>query len=295
MTKKSATRNVGASVRARLLNLSRERGQPFELLLTRFALERLLYRLSVSQHRNRFVLKGALLVTTWFDNPHRPTRDLDLLGYGDPSPEAMLAVFKEICSTELDDGTQFDIEQLRVTLIREELKYGGLRMSTTATIAGARLRIIVDIGFGDSVEPGVEEIDLPVLLGLPVPRLRAYARETVIAEKFHAMVVRGRANSRMKDYYDLWLMSQSYEFDSGRLTTAITATFQRRDTPIPENVPDGLSSAFAEDADKVRQWTAFIEDISPSPRPSLDRVIAALSDFLMTHSRVAAAALRKRQ
>jgi hypothetical protein len=132
-------------------------------------------------HRNRFVLKGALLVTTWFDNPHRPTRDLDLLGYGDPSPEAMLAVFKEICSTELDDGIQFDTEQLRVTLIREELKYGGLRLSTTASIAGARIRVIVDIGFGDSVEPGVEEIDLPVLLDLAVPRLRAYARETVIA------------------------------------------------------------------------------------------------------------------
>lgn len=283
MTKKRPLRDVGASIRARLLDLSRERGQPFELLLTRFALERLLYRLSISTHRDRFVLKGAMLVTTWFDNPHRPTRDLDLLGYGDSSPEAMLAAFRDLCAADLDDGVQYNTQELRVTQIREELKYGGLRLSTTAMIAAARVRIIVDIGFGDSVEPGVEEIDLPVLLDLPVPRLRAYARETVIAEKFQAMVALGRANSRMKDYYDIWIMSQSFEFNPERLASAIAATFQRRDTPIPESIPDGLTPGFSADSNKVRQWTAFIEDLSPAP--SLEVVVSQLSDFLMPHAK----------
>lgn len=291
MTKKRPLRDVGASIRARLLALSRERSQPFELLLTRFALERLLYRLSISTHRDRFVLKGAMLVTTWFDNPHRPTRDLDLLGYGDSSPEAMLAAFRELCAADLDDGVEFSTRELRVTQIREELKYGGLRLSTTATIAAARVRIIVDIGFGDSVEPGVEEIDLPVLLDLPTPKLRAYARETVIAEKFQAMVALGRANSRMKDYYDIWTMSQSYDFNPERLASAIAATFQRRDTPIPEEIPDGLTPGFSADLNKVRQWTTFTEDLSPAP--SLETVVSQLSDFLMSHAKHAAKLMEK--
>src|SRR5258708_2983893 len=176
MTK--TTRNVGASARARLLNLARDRGQVFDVVLTRFALERLLYRLSISEYRDRFVLKGALLVTTWFNDPHRPTRDLDLLGYGDSSPEAMLATFREICGVTFNDGILFDIVALRVDRIREEIQYGGLRIRTIGILAGAQIPVVVDIGFGDAVEPGIEEIDLPVLLDLPAPRLRAYARET---------------------------------------------------------------------------------------------------------------------
>ncbi len=198
-------RDIGASVRARLLTLSRDKGQPFDLLLTRYAIERLLYRLSVSAHSNRFVLKGAMLMTTWFDDPHRPTRDVDLLGYGDSAPEPMLAAFRDVCVIELHDGIVFDADALRVELIREELDYGGLRLRTTARLAGARIAIVIDIdiGCGDAVEPGVEDIVLPVLLDLPAPRLRAYARETVVAEKFHAMVALGIANSRMKDFYDV--------------------------------------------------------------------------------------------
>lgn len=187
MTKKP--RDIGASVRARLLNLSRERAQPFDLLLTRYARERLLYRLSVSAHRDRFVLKGALLVTTWFDNPHRPTRDLHLLGFGESAAESVLAAFRDICRIDQNDGVTFDAAALRVTVTREELKYGGLRLMTIAAIAGARLRVVIDIGSGDAIEPGLEEIDLPVLLDFPPPHLRAYSRETVIAEKFQAMVV----------------------------------------------------------------------------------------------------------
>jgi Nucleotidyl transferase AbiEii toxin, Type IV TA system len=177
-------RDLGASVRARLLRLAQQKGQSFELLLTRYAIERLLYRLSLSSHRDRFVLKGAMLMTSWFDDPHRPTRDVDFLGYGDSAPEAMLSTFHDICAVPTDDGIAFDPATLRIERIREELAYGGVRLRTIGQLAGARITVIIDIGFGDAVEPGIEDIDLPALLGLPQPRLRAYARETVIAEKF---------------------------------------------------------------------------------------------------------------
>lgn len=278
-------KNVGASVRARLLDLARTTGHSHDLLLTRYALERLLYRLTQTDHANRFVLKGAMLMTTWFDDPHRPTRDIDLLGFGDPRPDEMLRV--EICSIRENDGVEFDLDNLQVTANREDLAYGGVRLQTYANIAGARLRIIIDIGFGDSVEPGVEELDLPVLLDQPQPHLRAYARETVVAEKFQAMVMIGQANTRLKDYYDLWLLARSYEFDPDRLAEAIAATFKRRGTPLPTEIPDGLRPEFYEDRAKTAQWKAFIDDLAVDPG-SLADVAAILSDFLMPAARAAA-------
>lgn len=273
-------RDIGASIRSRLLKLAHERGQTFDLLLTRFVLERLLYRLSMSAHRDKFVLKGAMLVTTWFADPHRQTRDVDLLGYGDSSPEEMLAVCREICANNLDDGVEFDVNALRIDLIREDLEYGGLRVRTHATLAKAKVGIVIDIGFGDAVEPGVEEIDLPVLLDLPSPHLRAYSRETVIAEKYHAMVALGLANSRMKDFYDVWVLSQSYKFSDERLTRAIAATFTRRKTPIPEHIPEALSQEFWVDESKQRQWKAFIRDLAVET-PPLETIIVDLAKFLM--------------
>jgi predicted nucleotidyltransferase component of viral defense system len=273
-------RDIGSSVRARLLALSREKGQALDLLLTRYALERLLYRLSISPHSDRFVLKGAMLITTWFDDPHRATRDVDLLGYGDPSPERMLATFREIGSIEADDDLTFDTEALRVDLIREEFEYGGLRLRTTAALAGARISIVIDIGFGDAVEPGIEEIDLPVLLDLPAPHLRTYSRETVIAEKFQAMVAFGRANSRMKDFYDVWVLGKSYDFNDDRLARAIAATFERRGTPLPDALPDALTAEFARDEAKRRQWSAFSADLAIATDPFED-AIEDLAAFLM--------------
>ncbi|RYF57165.1 MAG: nucleotidyl transferase AbiEii/AbiGii toxin family protein [Comamonadaceae bacterium] len=254
-------RNVGAFVRQRLLNLAHARGQPMELLLTRYALERLLHRLSLSPHRERFVLKGAMLLATWFDEPHRATRDVDLLGFGDATKDALLGTFREIMAVEVDDGMIFDLKGLRIEAIREEVEYGGSRLRTTAALAGARIPITVDIGFGDAVEPGVDDIDLPVLLDMPSPRLRAYPPETVIAEKFHAMVVLGRANSRMKDYYDVWMLTSAFEIDPERLRRAIAATFSRRGTAIPAEVPDGITEAFATDPAKQRQWDAFSRNL----------------------------------
>lgn len=276
-------RNMGASVRARLLKLSRERNQPFELLLTRYVLERLLYRLSTTKHCDRFVLKGAMLMTAWFDVPFRPTRDLDLLGFGDDDPGAMLAVFREIFAVDMNDGVQFDVAGLTIDNIRDEAEYGGLRLKTYAMIAEARVRVTVDIGFGDAVDPEIAELELPVLLDLPSPRLRAYPRETVIAEKFQAMVMLGRANSRMKDFYDVWLLSRTYEFDGESLARAIAATFKRRKTPIPEELPDALTPAFVGDTAKQQQWASFIEAIDAEP-VSLAQVVSDLADFLMLHA-----------
>uniref|UniRef100_E6VPS6 Nucleotidyl transferase AbiEii/AbiGii toxin family protein n=1 Tax=Rhodopseudomonas palustris (strain DX-1) TaxID=652103 RepID=E6VPS6_RHOPX len=273
-------RNIGASVRARLLNLSKAKGQSFDLVLTRFALERLLFRLSQSPHADRFVLKGAMLMMSWFDDPHRGTRDLDLLGFGDPSEAAMLATFRDILAQDAEDGVVFDPDTLRVDRIREELDYGGLRLRAIASVGGARINLTIDIGFGDALEPGAEVVDYPAMLDLPAPRLRAYARETVIAEKFQAMVALGQANSRMKDFYDIWILSRSFSFDDDRLAKAIAATFDRRKTAIPTERPDALTPAFAADEQKQKQWRAFVEDVAVDPGP-LALVIEELTGFLM--------------
>lgn len=276
-------KNIGASVRAQLLNLAKANGQSFDLVLTRFALERLLFRLSQTPHADRFVLKGAMLMMSWLDDPHRGTRDLDLLGIGDPSDDTMLATFRDILARDVEDGIAFDPDTLRVDRIREELEYGGLRLRTIASIGGARINLTIDIGFGDALVPGAEYVDYPVMLDLPAPRLRAYARETVIAEKFQAMVALGRANSRMKDFYDIWILSRLFPFDDDRLARAIAATFARRGTDIPTELPDALSPAFAADEQKRRQWRVFVADVALDPG-ELAEVLDQLTAFLMPHA-----------
>jgi predicted nucleotidyltransferase component of viral defense system len=275
--------NLGASIRARLLNLAKERNQPFELLLTRYTLERLLCRLSSSKYREQFVLKGAMLITSWMDDPYRPTRDLDLLGFGDSDPDAIIGAFREICALKADDAVAFDIDGIAVDRIRDKAEYGGLRIKTTATVDGAKVRVLVDIGFGDAIEPGLTEIELPMLLDQPAPRLRAYPYETVVAEKFQAMVTLGRANSRMKDFYDIWTLARSHDFNGDRLARAIAATFARRTTEIPATPPDALTPAFAKDPIKQQQWSAFLVDVAVNPG-TLAEVIEDLAAFLMPHA-----------
>lgn len=282
-------KNIGASVRARLLKHAKAKGVQFELVANRYVIERLLYRLSVSEYASDFVLKGATLLMTWLDEPHRGTRDLDLLGFGDNAPETLLAVFRDVLAEPVpDDGVTFDIAALRVDRIREELPYGGVRLRTTAALSGARIPVSIDIGFGDALEPGAETVTYPTLIDLPAPILRGYARETVIAEKFQAMVALGRTNTRMKDFYDIWILSRNFEFTDDRLARAVKATFARRDTPIPIEAPDALTSAFAEDAVKQIQWRAFVGNVAFDPG-SLATVAADLAAFLMPHAANAAA------
>ncbi|BEV47156.1 nucleotidyl transferase AbiEii/AbiGii toxin family protein [Afipia carboxidovorans] len=274
-------KNVGASVRARLLDRSRVERTDFQILLTRYALERLLYRLSLSPHRDRFILKGAMLFVTWVADPFRPTRDLDFLGYGENSPEAIGEVFQEICGQPVDDdGVVFDIGAITAVPIREDVEYGGIRVRTSATIAGARVPIQVDIGFGDAVTPGPVEIEYPPLLDAPAPRLRAYPVTTVVAEKFQALVTLGIANSRLKDFYDLWMIAQTFEFDRASLAEAVRQTFTRRGTMLPIEKPTGLSDAYAEAWG--RQWQAFLgrERMAAAPA-ELAVVVSDLAGFLL--------------
>lgn len=274
-------KNVGESVRARLLQRSRDDRTDFQTLLTRYALERLLYRLSQSPHRHRFVLKGAMLFATWVAAPFRPTRDLDLLGYGENSPEAIREVFREICGQVVaDDGVAFELDGIQAARIREDLEYGGVRIRTRATIAAARIPIQIDIGFGDAITPGPVEIEYPPLLDTPAPHLRAYPIETVVAEKFHALVTRGITNSRLKDFYDLWLIAETFQLERIPLTTAIHQTFARRETELPREKPTAFTESYATTWDG--QWRAFLTRERMTAAPAqLATALADLERFLL--------------
>jgi hypothetical protein len=224
-----------------------------------------------------------MLMRHWLDDPHRPTRDLDLLGFGDSDPDLTLKIFREICAIKADDAVVFDIDGLVVDRVRDESGYGGLRLKTYATVDGARVRVVIGIGYGDATEPGLNDIELPVLLNQPAPNLRAYPYETVIAEKFQAMVALGLANTRLKDFYDIWILAQTCGFKDDRLAQAIAATFARRKTEIPTERPDGLTSAFVDDPTKRQQWAAFVEEIAGDPG-SLADVVEALAAFLLPHA-----------
>jgi hypothetical protein len=273
----------GASVRARLLTKAKAEQQDFNLVLTRYALERLLYRLSRSRHAERFLLKGALLFDLWFDIPHRPTRDADLLGLGPAELLALETVFRELCAVTVDpdDGIRFQADTVRAEEIRKDANYGGIRLTLVGLLASARCPVQVDVGFGDAVTPAPELVNCPTMLPeLPGPRLRAYPRYTVVAEKLEVLVLLGIANSRMKDYFDLWVLARYSDLDGETLRQAIRATFQRRATPIPEGVPFGLTEGFAEDPQKQTQWRAFLRKNALEPVALAD-VLERLRGFLM--------------
>jgi predicted nucleotidyltransferase component of viral defense system len=274
--------NLAASVRQRLLNRAVEKGEDFNLVLTRYALERLLYRLTRSQYTGRFVLKGAMLFAVWGGQVHRPTRDLDLLGYGDASDRVLATVFKHICLANVEpDGLVFDADKVRVSEIREDQEYEGLRVQLVANLGNAQTYLQVDIGFGDVVTPDVEEIDYPTLLDFPAPRIRAYPRETVVAEKLQAMVALGMPNTRMKDFYDVWAIASQFSFRGPSLVEAIQATFARRRTKIPSETPIALSEAFAKDPDKITQWKAFLRRSRLADTAiELTQVVGKLQSFL---------------
>ena len=267
--------NLAKSVKDRLLNIARANGRVFEVVLVRFALERLLYRLSQSAHRDRFVLKGGMLVTVWLESESRETRDVDFLGHGDEGPKQLVADFREIMSIAVEDGIEFDLDALKANPIREEMEYGGTRLKTFAYIERTRIPVTSDIGFGDALAHPSHELTYPTLLDLPPPDIRAYPPATVIAEKFQAMVQLGIANGRMKDYYDLWAMPQALDVSDDELDAAIAATFARRGTEIPIDRPPGLSEEMAQDGTKQGQWAAYAESIDLE-KVSLEEVIETI-------------------
>lgn len=251
--------NLSASILDRLLTLAKQRGDDYNLVLNRFALERLLCRLSTSAHADSFLLKGALLFALWYDDPHRPTRDADLLGFGQDDAEHLIAVFREVAAMSMEDGIVFDVASVRADAIREDNTYGGTRINLVARIGSARCSLQIDVGFGDAVTPEAQTVVFPTLLNdFPAPTLRVYPVYTVIAEKYQAMVMLGMANSRMKDFYDLAVIARRTELDGATLAGAIAATFARRSTAVPTVRPLALTSQFSEDETKRRQWQAFL-------------------------------------
>mgnify|MGYP005995087285 CR=1 FL=1 len=271
--------NLGASVRARLLNRAKAQNAEFNLILTRFALERFLYRLSVSGYRMQFLLKGALLFDLWFDEPHRPTRDVDFLGFGPADISSLENVFREVVTIPVEDGIVFDPSTVRAAEIRKEANYAGIRVTLIGTLSGARIPVQADIGFGDAVTPEPEEAEYPVMLDeLPAPRLRTYPRATVIAEKFEAITSLGMGNSRMKDFFDLWVLSRHSEPPLDELRQALQATFKRRGTQLPGTLPVGLSDEFPASKEKQIQWRAFVSRNSLNA-PTLDEIVLHLREF----------------
>lgn len=275
MTRKPV--NLQASVANRLRNVATAKGIDLAFVLRRYAIERLLYRLSVSPERDRFVLKGAMLFTAWLPDPFRPTQDLDLLGFGEAAVPIIAERIASVCAVIVpDDGLVFDVTTLRAEPIRGNQDYGGVRVKLTARLARTQIPVQIDIGFGDAVTPGIVDLVFPALLDAPAPAIRAYPKETVLAEKLQAIVVLGAVNTRIKDYYDLLALARLFEFDGATVRDAIIATFARRGTPLPTDTPVGLSAAFAADPHKVSLWQAFINRESLLLEPG--DLVAAVED-----------------
>lgn len=261
----SKIKNLPASIRQRLLNLAQERNDDFGLVLTKYGLERMLFRLSRSKYRDTFILKGALLFELWTKERYRATRDADFLAKGDNSPERFVDIFREISISDVEnDGLRFDPKTVKAERIKEDANYEGVRVTFTAFLEKAQIPIQVDIGFGDAIKPGPVESDYPTLLDLPSPRLLTYPRETVVSEKLEAMVKLGIANSRMKDFHDLHTLSQTFEFDGKALVDAVSATFEQRATALPDGgTPLAFTPEFYEDQNNVKQWKAFCNKNKP--------------------------------
>ena len=276
-------RNTGHSVFQRLLNHARTRGEDFNLLLFRYGIERLLYRLSISSHADKYILKGASLFLVWKGQNYRVTKDADLLGSDPLDAEHITGVFRELCHATIEDndGIEFMPDTVHAVPIREEQAYDGIRVTLVAMLYQAKISLQVDIGFGDVVTPDPEWIEFPTLLGTPPPQLLAYSRYTMVAEKFEAMVRLGMANSRMKDFYDVWLMSRLFEFDGRTLCDAIRSTFRRRSTPLPNGLPMAFTDEFCKDTQKQTQWRAFVRKSKPEDvYGDFDAVIGDVAAFL---------------
>lgn len=274
-------KNVTASVRARLLNLAKVQGRPANEVFLRYGMERLLYRLSQSEYRERLILKGALMLVAWRAPMIRPTADIDLLGRMRNDPELVLEAVRAICQQPVAaDGLEFLAATVRCEPIAEEAEYEGVRVRFEGRLGTIRLHMQIDFGFGDVISPPPDPIEFPPLLDFPAPQLLAYPRETSIAEKFHVMLIRQQLNSRMKDYYDIWLLSRTFAFEGERLSSAIKQTCAARGTPVPTEVV-GFQPRFAEDPTKITQWNAFRRQSKLTDAPeSFATVVQSVREFL---------------
>jgi len=264
-----ALKNPAASIRARLLDHAKQHGDDYQRVLTRYAIERLLYRLSQTEAAEHYVLKGAMLFVTWPEHVFRPTGDLDLLGQGDPDPAVIAALFARLCEIKaVDDGIIFDPASLKVEAVREASKYQGVQLSLRGELAKAIIPVQVDIGFGDHVYPPPKRQSFPSLLpNLPTAEILMYPPETVVAEKFEAMIRFGEANGRIKDFHDMWVTTRTFPFDLPSLLEAVSGTLRRRETAFPTEMPMGLTEAFAKVAEERGLWSGFLRRNPPTLQP----------------------------
>ena len=282
--KKDQPKNLVVSVHNRLVNYARQTGTEAQLVFMRYGLERLLYRLSRSEYADQFVVKGALLFWVWTGDQYRPTKDLDLMTARVRSAEQLATIFMKLCTepVEAEDGLVFLALSVKAEEIREEDVYGGMRVTLEARLGRAKIPLQVDIGFGDAITPKAAVAEFPALLAMSAPRLAMYPKETVVAEKFETMVKLGLPNSRMRDYFDLWVLARDFAFTGETLTAAIRATFKRRRTALPADVPFGLSDEFAADAGKQTQWRGFVKRSGLQLKDTdLAAIVSALRDFVI--------------
>ena len=272
-------KNIAASVRAKLKNKAREKNVEFQNLLVRFGNERLLYRLSRSAYQKSFMLKGASLFAVWTGEPHRPTKDMDLLGFGKNDIPTLENIFKEISLIDGEDGLEFSTESIKGAEIRAEKIYQGVRIMLLAALDGARIHLQVDIGFGDTVTPTAVMETIETIIDLPKPKLRIYPKETVIAEKFEAMVKLGIGNSRMKDFWDVRFLIKNFSFEGELLQKAIKATFANRQTAVPQDVPIALTEVFTGYSEVIADWKAFIGRGRITSDTDFESVIKSLREF----------------
>lgn len=270
--------DIAKSIHQRLLNVRDKTGENFNNILVRYGLERLLYRITLSKHSDAFVLKGAMLFALWNNVPGRPTRDIDLLGFGNPTHPQLKQLFADACQVIFDDdGLRFDADSIRTDDIRDDQEYLGIRLRLSAFLGNARIPLQIDVGFGDALIPPPQDIEYPTILDLPTPRFRAYHPATVIAEKVNAMVVLGIMNSRMKDFYDVYVLLNHMSIDDDILVQAIKATFSRRKVELPRQLPVVFSKDFLEDGTKEILWKAFLDRSNLS---DLKLTLSQIIDYL---------------
>ncbi len=272
------TKNIGASIRQKLKNKSQEDKRPFAELLQYYAMERFLYRLNQSDHADKFILKGALMLSAWIFPETRPTMDIDMLGITVNEIESICHQVTEIASINTEDGLIFDASTIKGERIKEDADYEGVRVRFVGTLENARVIMQIDVGFGDIVHPSPELMALPTVLDLPAPELLCYSRESAIAEKFEAMIKLGELNSRMKDFYDIWLLSRQFEFANEELSKAIQLTMDNRETELPKEI-----TAFSPDfvQSKQKQWEAFRNRVAQEHIPiDFSEIVTSISEFL---------------
>lgn len=280
---KKEIRNIAASIRAKLENKGKETNRPFAEVLQYYSMERFLYRLTQSEYANHFILKGALLFTAWGVAQRRTTLDIDFLSKTNDDSGKLEEAFRKICQVQVpEDGLFFDPSTVHGEKIKENADYEGLRIRFKGFLERAKIPMQIDVAFGDAIYPKPLLIQYPTILDLPKPSLKGYTFDSVVAEKFEAMIKLGDINSRMKDFYDVWLLSRKLDFDGESLCEAVRRTFARRKTELPPNTPLFSKDIYDQRSDRQTLWKAFLRKNQNEDAPeTLNETVPSIENFLV--------------